>query len=193
MQELPRFPDQSSTVEQVEKWWEDFFEIIEERYDDCGLCDEESLLEEMRKIDDSVTEDDISEYTLEFHPEEIISAELMTTIESSLKGTCLRTDGPDYDCDSLQDASNGSEIFGFPAPPWTASLALIGPPLKGSTFEEVQEGPFWSAFDSSLDRLIEICEENGIRIVYPQNISIGTTLWAGEDLIGGIAFTLDED
>ena len=193
MQELPQFPDVSSTVDQVEKWWEDFFEIIEERYDDCGLCDEGSLLEEMRKIDDSVTEDDISEYTLEFHPEGIISVKLMTTIESSLKGTCLRTDGPDYDCGRLPDAPNGSETFGFPAPPWTASLALIGPPLKGSTFEEVQEDPFWGAFDSSLDRLIEICEENGIRIVYPQNISIGTTLWAGEDLIGGIAFTLYED
>jgi len=193
MQELPQFPDVSSRVDQVEKWWEDFFEIIEERYHDCGLCDEGSLLEEMRKIDDSVTEDDISEYTLEFHPEEIISAELMTTIENSLKGTCLRTDGPDYECGSLPDASNGSEAFGFPAPPWTATLALIGPRLEGDTFEEVQEGPFWSAFDRSLDRLIEICEDNGIRVVYPQNISIGTTLWAGEVLIGGIAFTLDED
>ena len=193
MQDFPKFPDSSSTVEQVEHWWEDFFEIIEERYDDCGLCDEVSLLEEMQKIDNSVTENDISEYTLDFYPEGIISAKLMLKIEKSLKGFCLRTDGPDYDCDNLRDASNGSESFGFPAPPWTASFALIGPRLEGDTFEEVQEGPFWISFENALDRLIDICEDNGLRVLYPQNISIGTTLWAGDNLIGGIAFTLDED
>ena len=70
---------------------------------------------------------------------------------------------------------------------------MIGPRLEGATFEEVQEGPFWISFENALDRLIDICEDNGLRIVYPQNISIGTTLWAGGNLIGGIAFTLDED
>lgn len=193
MQDFPQFPDPSSTLEDVAEWWDNFFDSVEDRYYDCGISEVSSLLADMQKIDQSVTEDDIWEYTLQFHPEGIISAELMTKIEKSLKGTCLRTDGPDYFCEDVRNDSNSSERFGFPAPPWTASFALIGPPLEGDTFEEIQEGPFWEAFDQSLDRLIEICKENGISVVYPQNISIGTTLWSGDDLIAGIAITLTEE
>ncbi len=187
MPNLPDFPPSNSTPKEVEVWEQGFFDIIEELCVEYEVCDEESLVSEMRKIDDSVTESDISEYTIKFHPEgSFLTPEQVNSIESGLEGTCLRTDGPDI---------SWEDVDGVPTGPWKGSIALLGPPLRGKrkTLEEVQEGPFWDSFDSALNNLIEVCEDNGVRIVYPQDIGIGTTMWAGENLIGGIAFTLDED
>jgi hypothetical protein len=185
MPNLPDFPPSNSTSKEVEAWEQGFFDIIEELSVEYEVCDEESLVSEMRKIDDSVTENDISEYTIKFHPEgSFLTPEQVNSIESGLEGTCLRTDGPDIFWE---------DVDGVPTGPWKGSIALLGPPLRGKTFEEVQEESFWDSFDSALNNLIEVCEDNGVRIVYPQDIGIGTTVWAGENLIGGIAFTLDED
>ena len=43
-----------------------------------------------------------------------------------------------------------------------------------------------------MDRLIELCEENGMPVIYPQDITFGMTIWSGDQMIAGTAITLLE-
>ena len=65
MPNLPDFPPSNSTSKEVEAWELGFFDIIEEMSVEYEVCDEESLVSEMRKIDDSVTEKRDSSHGME--------------------------------------------------------------------------------------------------------------------------------
>ncbi len=185
MPELPPFLPPESTPDEVSRWEENFFEIIEDLRDNWEVYDEEALVSELQKIDESATEDDIWEYSLKIElGGDFPTVDQINSIEDGLEGTCFRTDGPDI---------LWEEPEGVPIGPWKGSIAILGPPLKGDSFEEIQEGPFWEAWEASMDRLIELCDEHGLTVIRPQDISIGTTIWSGDNLLQGTAITLLEE
>ncbi len=162
---LPEFLPIDSTSEEVSDWLKSFFKIIEELSDNWEVCDERALVSELQKIDASATEKDIWEYTLEVDLGGMFpTPEQVNSIEMGLEGTCFRTDGPDVLWDDVE---------GVPTGPWKGSVAIIGPSLQGGSFEEIQQGVFWKAWEDSMDRLIELCEENGLPVVYNQDMFIG--------------------
>ena len=50
MPSLPDFPASKPTEEEIEQWQNNYYGIIEDLYHECGLCDEDSLLDDMKKI-----------------------------------------------------------------------------------------------------------------------------------------------
>jgi len=184
MTELPPFLPPDSTPEEVSCWEENFYEIIEDLRLQYDVCDEEGLVGELQKINPSATEMNIAEYTLEVEiGTHFPSPEQVNAIEKGLEGTCFRTDGPDIDW---------KEVDGIPIGPWKGSIAIIGPPLEGDSFEEMQTCEFWHPWEGAMDRLIELCEENGMPVIYPQDITFGMTIWSGDQMIAGTAITLLE-
>jgi hypothetical protein len=162
MPELVEFPPNKPTDEEIEQWENSYFGIIEDLYYECGLCDEESLLDDMRKIiGNKEINDEIWDYSIEFAPTDIISPEVMTRIEDSLQGTCLRTNGPTYDWGDLRDS-----------PRWSAKMELIGPTLEGETMEEITDSPFFGSLTIAIKKLIEAMEEEGIDPIIPQKFHL---------------------
>ena len=184
MPKLPEFPPANSTPEEVSSWEEMYYDIIEDLRLQYDVCDEEGLVRELQKINPSATELTIAEYTLEVEVgSDFPSPEQVNTIEKGLKGTCFRTDGPDIDW---------KEVEGIPVGPWKGSIAIIGPPLEGDSLEEMQASEFWDAWEEAMDCLIELCEEKGMPVIFPQTMCIGMTIWSGDTLLAGKTITLLE-
>ena len=184
MTKLAEFPPENSSSELIEAWEDNFYNIFEDISAQYLVCDELDLVREFQQFDSSASERDISEYTLKIDVgDSFPTPEQINNIEKGLQGSCFRTDGPDIFWESFETV---------PVGPWKGSIAIIGPPLNGDTYEEIQNGKFWIPWSDSLDRLIHLCEENGINIIYPQDIGIGTTLWSGNILLAGIAITIYE-
>jgi len=160
--ELPEFPSESPTDEEIENWENNHYEIIEDRYHECGLCDEESLLDDMRRIiGNKEINDEIMDYSIQFIPTDIISPEVMDRIEASLQGTCLRTNGPTYDWGDLRGK-----------PRWSAIMELIGPTLEGETMEEITDNPFYEPLTIAIKKLLKAMEEEGIDPIIPQKFHL---------------------
>lgn len=185
MTKLPDFPSEGSSLEIIEAWEENFYNIFENISMQYEVCDELELIRELQKVDPLVTENDISEYTLKIEIDgNFPSPEQVNNIEKGLQGTCFRTDGPNVFW------NYSGEI---PAGPWEGSIAIIGPPLEGETFDEIQNWKYWIPWSEALDRLIQLCEENRFNVIYPQDICLGTTLWSGDKLLAGRAITIFEE
>ena len=156
MPSLPDFPASKPTDEEIEQWENNFFEIMEDLYHECGLCDEDSLLDDMKKIiGNKEINIEIRDWSVEFVPTDIIEPEAMSRIEASLKGTCLRTNGPTYDWGDLSDS-----------PKWTAIMELIGPVMPPeATLEEIEGGewPIYDAIGPAVGVLLDAMEREGIR------------------------------
>ena len=185
MTKLPEFLSENSSLEDAEAWEENFYNIIENLSLQYEVCDEVDLVRELQKIDPSATEMDISEYTLKVEIGNYFpSPEQVNSIEKGLEGTCFRTDGPDICWGGFEGVQVG---------PWEGSIAIIGPPLEGKSFEEIQTGKYWIPWSEAMDRLIHLCEVNRLPVIYPQDIGIGTTLWSGNRLLAGTAITILEE
>lgn len=162
MPSLPEFPSDKPTDEEIEQWENGYFEIIEDLYHECGLCDEDSLLDDIRKIVRSKeTNYEIMDYSIEFVPTDIIPPDAMVRIEASLKGTCLRTNGPTYDWGDLSDS-----------PKWSAIMELIGPTLEGEEMDEILESPFYEPLTVAINTLLKAMEEEGIEPIIPQKFHL---------------------
>ena len=157
---LPDFPANKPTEQEIEEWENNYYEIIEDIYDECGLCNEDSLLDDMRKIiHNTQTNDEIRDYSIKFVPTNIIPPDAMTRIEASLKGTCLRTNGPSYFWGDLRDS-----------PKWSAIMELIGPTLDGEEMDEILKSPFYEPLIVAINTLLKAMKKEGIEPIIPQKL-----------------------